>query len=61
MTTMKLEKYLKKTKITKTKFAQVANISRETLYNLLEGGMPNIRTLHKIIRASKGAVTFDDF
>jgi len=58
---MKLKKYLSKNKITKTKFAQVADISRETLYNLLEGRPPNVRTLHKVIRATKGAVTFDDF
>jgi len=58
---MKLKKYLKKTKITKTEFAQLAGISRQALYGLLNGAMPDISTARRISKASNGAVTFDDF
>jgi|GEM_PF-3438235 len=61
MSIMKLKKFLKKNKITKTKFAQDAEITRQTLYNLLGGAVPSVRTIKQIIKATNGAINFDDF
>jgi len=59
--TMKLQQYLKKKKISKTKFAQTANITRQTLYTLLAGGKPSYRTIRFIEKATNKQVQYNDF
>ena len=61
MLTMKLEKYIQKNKISKTRFAQDAKITRQTLYTLLAGGKPSYRTAKYIARATGNKVSFSDF
>lgn len=58
---MKIKEYCRKSGKTKVELAQMFEISRQTLYNILSGEMPSAQTIKQIARATNKAVTFDDF
>ncbi len=56
---MKLKHYLKKERITWEQFADRANLSRQTIYNVMRGShKTSSKTISKIIKASNGEVKF---
>jgi predicted transcriptional regulator len=58
---MRLATYLKEVGMEPIHFAVKLGVSQNTIYRYLRGAMPTVRNLSKIIRATDGKVTMDDF
>ena len=59
---MDLQNWLSSNKMSQVVFAKKAHITRQTVRNLLEGiSQPAFKTLMKIEKATKGAVTLHDW
>lgn len=58
---MNLREYLKMSNLTQEEFCEHLNISRTTLYRLLNGEKePSLSLAMKIVKATKNKVTFED-
>jgi predicted transcriptional regulator len=57
---MKLLDYLLEKNENISEFSKRANIERHTVSNFIKGGKCHIKTVHKIMKATDGAVTNKD-
>lgn len=59
---MKLDKYLELKGLTQTQFAEISGV-KQTLISrhILGKGLPSAKNMSKIIQATLGAVTLEDF
>ncbi len=58
----KLIEYLNQAELTTKEFSELAKISLPTVYNIMRGShQPDISTARKIIKATKGYITLEDF
>lgn len=59
---MRLETFIKKNNLTWEAFADMAGITRQTVYNLMRRhNKPRFDTIEKIDKATKGEVSASDF
>jgi hypothetical protein len=58
---MKLRDYLRKHEMSVACFADWAGCSRPSVYNWLDGVMPQSSSMRRIMKATDGEVTRDDF